>query len=155
MSETGVQLADITPNVNSGPKGVAEEIRRLHLKYPEMSQADIARRVDCHPTNVYRVIQRFMGDNSSESDLREYQENKADIFDALQRRILGSITDSDIVKAPLMARVTASAILEDKARVIRGQATGINVTVIHDAIAAIRERDARRASLPASIDAKV
>ena len=92
-----------------------------------------------------------MGDTGSVDDLREYQENKADIFDALQKRIMSSITEADIAKAPLMARVTAGAILEDKARVIRGQATGINVTVLMDAIDAIRSKPA---AAPV-IDAKV
>ena len=42
-------------------------------------------------------------------------------------------------KAPLLPRITGAAILEDKARTIRGQATQINVSVLLDAVAAIRE----------------
>ena len=133
-----VELGEVRERIRMGPTGVADEIRRLHLRYPALSKADIAKRVGCDWTNVHRVLQRFMGNDTSEDDLRAYQENKADIFDALQKRIMGSITDTDIAKAPLMARVTAGAILEDKARVIRGQATGINVTVLMDAIDAIR-----------------
>jgi len=49
-----------------------------------------------------------------------------------------SITDEDIAKAPLLPRITGAAILEDKARVIRGQATQINVSVIADLVAAAR-----------------
>jgi len=84
-------------------------------------------------------LARFLGDKHTESDLREFQENKADIFDALQHRMVMSITDEDIAKAQLLPRVTASAILEDKARTIRGQATQVNVTVLLDAVQAIRE----------------
>jgi hypothetical protein len=50
-----------------------------------------------------------------------------------------SITDEDIAKAPLLPRITGAAILEDKARTIRGQATQVNVSVLLDAVAAIRE----------------
>ena len=81
-----------------------------------------------------------MGDNGTEEDLREFQENKADVYDALQRRFLSSISNEVIDKASLRDRVIASAVLEDKARVIRGQATGINVTVLMDAIDAIRSK---------------
>jgi hypothetical protein len=109
------------------------------MRYPELSEAQIAKRVGCDPANVHRVLARFLGDKHTESDLREFQENKADIFDALQHRMVMSITDEDIAKAQLLPRVTASAILEDKARTIRGQATQVNVTVLLDAVQAIRE----------------
>ena len=80
------------------------------------------------------------------SDLRDYQNAKADIFDALQMRALGSITDDDIAKAPLLPRVTAAAILEDKARAIRGRASQIDVSVLLDAVQAAREMQAARAA---------
>lgn len=108
------------------------------MRYPELSEGQIAKRVGCDPANVHRVLKRFLGDHTAD-DLKDFQENKAEIFDALQMRQLMSITDEDIAKAPLLPRVTASAILEDKARTIRGQATQINVSVLLDAVAAIRE----------------
>jgi len=58
----------------------------------------------------------------------------------------GSITDDDITKAPLLPRVTAAAILEDKARVIGGKATQINVTHLLDAVALAKEMQAQRAT---------
>lgn len=123
-------------NLPRGQK--AARIRRMKLQYPELSQAQIAARVGCNPSNVHRVLARFLG-NHSEDELREFQENKANVFDSLQLRTLMSITDDDIAKAPLLPRITGAAILEDKARVIRGQATQVNVTVLLDAVQAIRE----------------
>lgn len=119
--------------------GAAATIRKLKLRHPELSQADIAKRVGCSEANVSKVLQRFLSDEFTRADLGEFQESKADNYDSLQLRFLSSITHADIVKAPLLARVTASAILEDKARTIRGQATQINVNVLLDAVQAVRD----------------
>ena len=53
--------------------------------------------------------------------------------------MLGSITDDVIDKAQLLPRVTSAAILEDKARLIRGQATSVNVVVLLDAVESIKQ----------------
>lgn len=119
--------------------GVAPQIRALKERFPEMAPSAIARRVGCDPSNVTRVLQTYLNGASIE-DLRGFQENKADVYDSLQRSILESITAGDFVKAPLMARVTSAAILEDKARLVRGQATSINVNVLMDVVDAIRTR---------------
>jgi len=123
--------------VNFGNTGAAPIIRRTKLRYPEMSNAQIAKRVGCDKSNVSRVLSRFLGKHS-EDELREFQQNKADVFDSLQMRALMSINDATISKASLLPRITGAAILEDKSRVIRGQATQINVSVLLDAVAAVR-----------------
>jgi len=125
--------------VSSRKTGKAPAIRRMKMRYPEMSEAQIAKRVQCSPANVHYVLKRFLGEDNTEQDLRDYQESKAEIYDAMQMRIHRSITNEDIAKAPLVARVTSAAILEDKARVIRGQATQINVSVLLDAVQALRD----------------
>ena len=126
------------PIVSARKGEKAAAIRRTKLRYPELSEGQIAKRVGCDPANVHRVLKRFLGDHSIE-ELREFQESKADVFDAIQMRSLKSITDIDIAKAPLLPRITGAAILEDKARTIRGQATQINVNVLLDAVQAIRD----------------
>ena len=122
---------------NSRNTGAAVRIRKIKRKFPDLTNSEIAQRVGCDKANVHRVLKRFLGDNS-ESDLAEFQQAKADVYDRIQLRTLMSIDDATISKAPLMARVTSAAILEDKARLIRGQATAINVTVLLDAVEAIR-----------------
>ena len=77
--------------------------------------------------------------HTTADDLQGFQAHKADIYDALQHRLLSTVP-SKIAKAPLMAVVTSAAILEDKARLVRGQATGINVSVLLDVAEAIRQR---------------
>ena len=118
--------------------GAGQRAIQLKLEHPHLSDARIAARVGCTPQNVSKVLARFLGDHS-ESDLREFQANKADIFDSIQLRSLMSITNEDIAKAPLLPRITSAAILEDKSRTIRGQATQVNVTVLLDAVQAIRD----------------
>lgn len=118
--------------------GAAAKVRKMKLRYPELSESQIAKRVGCNPATAHRVLKHFFG-KGGEASLRNFQENKADIFDALQQKMLMSITAADIAKAPLLPRITGAAILEDKARTIRGQATQINVSVLLDAVQAVRD----------------
>jgi len=119
--------------------GAAPRIRKLKLRHPELSHAEIAKRVGCAPSNVTSVLKTFMG-KSNEDELRGFQEAKADIYDALQHRLLASLTQAKITKAKPMEIITGAAILEDKARLVRGQATGINVSVLMDVVEAIKAR---------------
>ena len=118
-------------------RGVAPAIRKLKDKYPEMSNGAIARKVGCSTQNVSGVLNSYLAGSSIE-DLQDFQSNKAEIYDALQHRMLGSITQESIAKAPLMAVVTSAAILQDKSQVLRGQATGINVVALLDVVKAIK-----------------
>ena len=120
-------------------KGLAPEIRRLSLRYPELSDSEIARKVGCTPSNVSQVLAAFLKESTRE-ELEDFQSNKADIYDVIQKQILGSISEAKILKAGLAETVTAAAILEDKARLVRGQATGINVNVLMDVVEAIKAR---------------
>ena len=118
----------------------AARARRLKSRYPEMTTADIARRVGATPDAVSQVLKRFLG-NHSESDLRGFQQAKADVYDAIQRRCLDSVTDQKLRKTSVSAAVMSAAILEDKARLVRGQATAINVTALLDVAELIRNKD--------------
>jgi hypothetical protein len=120
-------------------KGVAPAIRKLHEKYPEMPKSVIAKRVGCSTENVRSVLATYLGDVSEDS-LREYQANRGDVFDALGHRALLHITEAKLTNAKPMELTTMAAILYDKARLERGQATGINVSVLLDVAQAIRER---------------
>lgn len=118
-------------------RGVAPQIRKLKTRYPELSNSAIAKRVGCTTTNVEQVLQRFLGKGSVD-DLRSFQEHKADVYDAIQQRLLLSVTQAKINKTPAVQAITGAAILEDKARLIRGQATSINMTAVVDLIEVMR-----------------
>lgn len=137
---------------NTGKKGLAPAIRKLHLKHPELTHSEIARKVGCRPSNVTVVLKTFLGKNS-EDDLRNYQENQADVFDALSMRLLSSLSEKKIAKTRVQEAVTSAAILIDKARLVRGQATGINVSVLLDLAKEIRsERNAPQLPSARAID---
>jgi hypothetical protein len=121
------------------PRGLAPEIRRVSLKYPELNKSEIARKVGCTPQNVGQVLSTFLSDTTPE-ELRDYQENQADVFDTVAYKLLGSITQEKIEKTKPMEAITGAAILIDKARLVRGQATGINVNVMLDLVEAIRAK---------------
>ena len=75
------------------------------------------------PGAIYRSIKDL-------PDLVDFRTHKDTAFEHLQHQIAQTIDMDAIKAAPLLARVTAIGILEDKTRLIRGQATGnINVLV--------------------------
>ena len=119
-------------------RGLAPLIRSTKTRYPELSEAQIAKRVGCSPSNVHQVLTPFLHDHS-EGELRDFQANKADIYDAVQMRALASVTQDKLRKSSAGSLVTVAAILEDKARLIRGQATGIHVSALIDVLDAIRQ----------------
>ena len=109
------------------------------MRYPELSTSAIAKRVGCTPQSASSALKRFLG-NHSEDDLRLFQQGKADVYDALQQRCLGSVTESKMRKASAASLVTSAAILEDKSRIIRGMPTGLDVHVLMDIAAMIRDK---------------
>ena len=138
----GLEQPTIEAKIQKSPKsrkGVAPLIRRLHLDYPELTDSQIARKVGCSPANVGIVLRRFLGKHTT-AELSSFQENKADIYDALQLKVLSSVTESKLRKTPAISLITGAAILEDKARLVRGQATGINVTALVDVAELLRNQ---------------
>ena len=109
-------------------------------RYPEPSEAEIAKRAVCTPSNVHQVLSVFLRGHS-EQELRDFQANKADIYDAVQMRALASVTQDKLRKSSAGSLVTVAAILEDKALLIRGRATSINGTALIDVLDAIRSRE--------------
>ena len=130
------------PGAKTSHRGCAAKIRRDAIKFPELSKSQLARRAGCHPSNVTGVLKGFLKSNTEE-DLRDFQASKAEVFDAIQLRFLESLTPSKLAKSSALQSVTAAAILEDKARLVRGQATGINVTALLDVAQLLRDASGR------------
>jgi hypothetical protein len=120
-------------------RGLAPLIRATKARYPELSEAQIAKRVGCSPSNVHQVLTPFLHGHS-EQELRDFQANKADIYDAVQMRALASVTQEKLRKSSAGSLVTVAAILEDKARLLRGQATSIHVSALLDLVELLREK---------------
>jgi hypothetical protein len=113
-------------------------IRKTKLRYPELSGADISRRVGCDQAHVHRVLREFLGDHTKE-DLHEYQQNKADVFDALTMRAVMSITDDKLGKSSAPALMMVAGTAFDKSQLVRGLATQVNVSVLLDLVDAARD----------------
>ena len=58
----------------------------------------------------------------------------------MQMRALASVTQDKLRKSSAGSLVTVAAILEDKARLVRGQATSINVQALLEVAELIRQR---------------
>lgn len=145
MSEISDRIMSVEPAVYSKRKtartGAADRVIDLHLRKPNMSKAAIARRVGCSPGNVDYVLKRYLTTETVEN-LRAFQDNQADALDAIAMRSMTSITPKKLAKANAVQLMTTAAIAIDKARLIRGQATGINVNVLLDVVEAIRAKPA-------------
>jgi hypothetical protein len=138
-----IDTTSVKDRVSSANTGAARRIRKMKLDYPELSEGQIAKVVGCNPANVHRVLKRFLGKKQTQDDLRQFQEDKANIYDALQHQALMSVTAAKLSKTPVRDLAVAAGIWEDKARLIRGQATQINVTVLLDAVQAIKDMRSR------------
>ena len=118
----------------------AAEIRYLYEKYPEISQAAIARRVGCSESNVSQVLKAYLQDVLPE-ELDEFRGDKANICEVIQHRLLSSITQDKLDKTPAVSLITGFAIMEDKIRLMRGQPTSIHVHALVDVLDMLRGRE--------------
>ena len=118
----------------------AAEIRYLYEKYPEISQAAIARRVGCSESNVSQVLKYYLQDIATE-ELDEFRGDKANICEVIQHRLLSSITQDKLDKTPAVSLITGFAIMEDKIRLMRGQPTSIHVHALIDVLELIRAQE--------------
>ena len=97
------------------------KILQTFTENPEKTITEIAHIAKSTPSYAWEVLQQY-GINKKRVD--DYIQNKADVLAGLQDRIISSITDEDIKKAPFGSRVLALAQLTDKERIERGQGSG-------------------------------
>jgi hypothetical protein len=145
MSDLEVENAVVLPADKPKPrKGErAAKIRQLHTDYPELSQSAIARKVGCHPDNVYQVLRRFSG-RDNPAHLEGFRAHKVDIFEMVQSRMLASITDEKLAKESAYSAVVAASIIQDKIQLMSGLPTSIHVTALLDIADQLRKREDQR-----------
>ncbi len=74
-------------------------------------------------------------------DITEIQEELADAYEALSRRMIESITDEDILALNAYQRTIASGICTDKMRLLRNESTeNISIDALRDNMEARAER---------------
>jgi hypothetical protein len=133
------EIIEISDKVSGRHTGVAPEIRRLATRFPELSERAIAQKVGCDPSNVHKVLARFRSNSFPVEDFEAIQANLPDAIASVKLRILMSLDDEVIAKAPLQQRVVAYGILSDKEALLRGQPTGMDVHVLVDAVRQCRD----------------
>jgi len=74
-------------------------------------------------------------------EVKEKEQEVADMFEDVARLSLGSITIKNIEASSMLQRVTAAGIAVDKFQLLRGKPTAINVGVLLDVLEAIRSKD--------------
>ncbi len=108
----------------------------ITLKKTGKSYREIAEIVGGNKDVIHRQIRHLLPTETTE----EFKKNRADILAQLQCKILSSIDDADIKKAPFGSRILAMAQIYDKERLERGQSTD-NVGVL---VAGIKDLQSRR-----------
>jgi hypothetical protein len=84
-------------------------------------------------TRIHELVQEV----KANPELTLFRDNKAGVFESLQAKLI-SLADDDLLKTMLSKRgFTDAAILEDKIRLIRGQATSISAVDIRQLIASV------------------
>jgi len=126
------------------PPTLEERQQIITMAAAGLSQNKIAQTVGRSRHMVKNVlaepeIQRAIGDERAE--LSALCKDKA-------RAIFVSISSGDFDKSNLLQKATAGAIMIDKALLLAGEATSINVQVLLDVAHAIRDRDRGRVVLP-------
>jgi predicted DNA-binding protein YlxM (UPF0122 family) len=127
-------------NVDCSPKDIPIQ-RLIELRRQNLSLSEIAKVVGCSKTNVHNRLEDI-------EEFERFSKNTDLAYEVLQNRIYNTINDAVIQKAPLQSRVWAIAVLEDKKRLIRQQATAI-IDVDHT-ISCISDLSAREKILEAS-----
>jgi DNA-binding MarR family transcriptional regulator len=112
------------------------QIKILETKqaHPDLTVREIAAIADCNHSNVVQCLKRY---EINKQNVIHYKDNRADIIADLQHRLLVSITDDEIKKAPLGTRILGMAQLYDKERLERGMSSE-NIQLIHADIAKIK-----------------
>ena len=99
------------------PTPKQERILNTKQDHPELTTREIAAICDTGHSHVIATFQRYHVD---QVHIEEFKSHRADIFAGLQHRLLQSVTDTDIKKAPMGTRVLAAAQLYDKEQIERG-----------------------------------
>lgn len=111
------------------------------LKKQEMGLTipEIAKAFDVGTATINRALRDYRAATHAVTDFKAVRGN---ILADLQRKILSSITDLDIKKAPVGSRILAFCQLYDKERLENDLSTA-NIATLHDDIAALKDKSNR------------
>ena len=113
------EITDVPPHGRGMPLGIPLD-SILPLAEKGLTHTQIAKLVGCDRSNISR---RLRTHEVLTGQIKEYVTDRANILASIQWRLLSSITDDEIKKAPLGTRLMCFGILYDKERLERGQTT--------------------------------
>jgi predicted DNA-binding protein YlxM (UPF0122 family) len=93
------------------------KILQIAQEHPDLSQNEIAAVAGVERSTVSRTLSRYGADLGL---VEEYKAHRADVFAAMQEKLIASCTAGDVNKATLMQRMASVGILYDKERIERG-----------------------------------
>lgn len=111
-----------------------------------LSYREIGELLGCSKQNI---SQRLDAIGYAPERLKNFHKNRADIFSFLQSKILNSIDEDAIQKAPLNLKVVSAGILYDKERLERGKSSqNISIVEVQGSIKELQDQaDKLRQSL--------
>ena len=109
--------------------------KAIKLRTQGMSYQTIADIQGTTRQAIHQALQDLLPTDTTKA----FQEQRADILSHMQLRLLQSIDNEDIKKAPMGSRVLAACQIYDKERIERGLSTS-NHAIIHADIEALRKQ---------------
>ena len=117
LNETEQERAKVLHASGKTPSAIAKDMGRSH-----------------------HTLGKFLGKPEVQKQVSIQREELAGMFDHVAHRIVGAVTPEDVTKATLQQKMVSAGIAVDKAALLRGEIpTTVNVTVLLDAVQAIRE----------------
>ena len=121
------------PLTKTTPK--QKQILKSYTENHEQTIREIAESANVSIGHAHEVLQRY---GITRNYCESFKKNRADIFAGMQDKLLSSIDEQDIKKAPLGSRIFAACQIYDKERLERGQSTA-NIAANHSISESLRE----------------
>jgi|ERR1035437_725018 hypothetical protein len=120
---------------------------RSPLTETERERAKVLRASGKTPTYIAKgmgrsphTLRKFLDKPEVQKQVSIQREELASMFDHVAHRVVSSVTPEDVTKATLQQKMVSAGIAVDKAAALRGEIpVTVNVTVLLDAVQAIRE----------------
>lgn len=123
--------------VNTAPKYIPIA-KLIELRKKGLTHKEIGKIVGIARENVTRRLL-----DVDIPGIETFKRNRADVFAYHEEKLLNSITDAQIKKAPMRDKVVSMGILYDKERLERDLSTSNTITVIADIEALRKDRENR------------
>lgn len=96
----------------------------LRLRYQQgLTYQQLADKYHVSPVSIFQRFQRFNLTLEDPEEVKSYRDNRADILSDFQLKLLKSIKEEDLQKAPIQSKIWCYGVLYDKERLERNLST--------------------------------